>query len=263
MRIPVGIGLSVALLGLLVSQPAGAAEPAGALPSPSTFRSPDAYGLTAYNIEAISALSFLPEDSTLSYASGPDFFRYLTSGGGGVFLAGVTIPAGAVIDSVGLTTCDEPGQKWAATVLERVDDGSILNSNIVVQLLSTEHGPAAPCTTDYNPVALDYLVTSNVRRTIQVFVTQVDTAATDGSERFGSVEIWWHRTVSPAPGAATFNDVPTGHPFFQYVEALAASGITGGCGNGNYCPDAPLTRGQMAVFLSKALGLHFPGNPTQ
>jgi hypothetical protein len=36
-----------------------------------------------------------------------------------------------------------------------------------------------------------------------------------------------------------------------------ASGITAGCGGGNYCPDAPLTRGQMAVFLSKGLGLHF------
>jgi hypothetical protein len=102
-----------------------------------------------------------------------------------------------------------------------------------------------------------------VRRTIQILVSQLDTAATDGSERFSSVEIWWHRTVSPAPGTATFNDVPTGHPFFQYIEALSASGITGGCGNGNYCPDAPLTRGQMAVFLSKALGLHFPGNPVQ
>ena len=44
----------------------------------------------------------------------------------------------------------------------------------------------------------------------------------------------------------------------EFVEALVASGITAGCGNGNFCPDAPLTRGQMAVFLSKALGLHWP-----
>jgi len=44
------------------------------------------------------------------------------------------------------------------------------------------------------------------------------------------------------------------------AEALYAAGITGGCGNFNYCPDAPLTRGQMAVFLAKALGLHWPGN---
>ena len=80
----------------------------------------------------------------------------------------------------------------------------------------------------------------------------------DGSLKFNNVLIRYHLTVSPSPAVATFGDVPTNHPFFQYVEALAASGITAGCGNGNFCPDAPLTRGQMAVFLSKALGLHWP-----
>jgi hypothetical protein len=38
----------------------------------------------------------------------------------------------------------------------------------------------------------------------------------------------------------------------------AASGIPVGCGGGNFCPDSAITRGQMAVFLSKALGLHRP-----
>jgi S-layer family protein len=68
----------------------------------------------------------------------------------------------------------------------------------------------------------------------------------------------WHRQVSPAPATATFNDVPTGHFAFRFVEALAASGITGGCGAGTYCPDSPVTRAQMAIFLATALGLHFP-----
>ena len=68
----------------------------------------------------------------------------------------------------------------------------------------------------------------------------------------------WVRQVSPAPTIATFSDVPTRHSFFQYVDALAKSGITGGCGNGNFCPDQPLTRGQMAVFLAKGLGLSWP-----
>jgi hypothetical protein len=63
--------------------------------------------------------------------------------------------------------------------------------------------------------------------------------------------------VSPPPAMATFSDVPTTHLFYQYVEALAAAGITSGCGGGNFCPDAAVTRGQMAVFLSKALGLHW------
>jgi hypothetical protein len=64
--------------------------------------------------------------------------------------------------------------------------------------------------------------------------------------------------VSQAPGTPTFNDVPGSDPAYQFVEALAASGITSGCGNGNFCPDAALTRRQMAVFLAKALGLHWP-----
>jgi hypothetical protein len=63
--------------------------------------------------------------------------------------------------------------------------------------------------------------------------------------------------ISPDPTTATFADVPVGHPFHRFVEALYASGITGGCGGGNYCPDAPVTRGQMAVFLAGALGLHW------
>ncbi|HSD33581.1 MAG TPA: S-layer homology domain-containing protein [Gemmatimonadales bacterium] len=69
--------------------------------------------------------------------------------------------------------------------------------------------------------------------------------------------MFYQLQVSPAPAVATFGDVPTTHPFFQFIEALVASGITAGCGGGQYCPDAPLTRGQMAVFLSKGLGLHF------
>jgi hypothetical protein len=48
------------------------------------------------------------------------------------------------------------------------------------------------------------------------------------------VRVYYQLQVSPAPAVATFNDVPTGHPFFRFVEALAASGITAGCGGGNY-----------------------------
>ena len=90
-------------------------------------------------------------------------------------------------------------------------------------------------------------------------VLNVEQASSANSQFFAWVEVRWHRSVSPPPAEASFNDVPTSHPFFQFVEALKASGITGGCGDGTiYCPDSPLTRGQMAVFLAKALGLHWP-----
>jgi len=80
----------------------------------------------------------------------------------------------------------------------------------------------------------------------------------EGRLALGGVNVVWRRQVSPAPATPSFGDVPTSHPFFQFIEALKASGITGGCGNGNYCPNQPLTRGQMAAFLSKALGLYWP-----
>jgi CSLREA domain-containing protein len=54
-----------------------------------------------------------------------------------------------------------------------------------------------------------------------------------------------------------FADVPVGNPFCGFIERLADDGITSGCAAGppaQFCPDAPVTRGQMAVFIEAALG---------
>ena len=50
-----------------------------------------------------------------------------------------------------------------------------------------------------------------------------------------------------------FDDVPIGHFAFEFIEIFAAAGITTGCGNNMYCPDAPVTRAQMAVFIERAI----------
>jgi hypothetical protein len=55
-----------------------------------------------------------------------------------------------------------------------------------------------------------------------------------------------------------FNDVPATHLFFADIEWLASERITLGCNppaNTDYCPDARVTRGQMAAFLDRALAL--------
>jgi len=75
--------------------------------------------------------------------------------------------------------------------------------------------------------------------------------------RIYKVYLYYKLQVSPAPATATFNDVPVGAFAFQHIEALVASGITAGCGGGNYCPNSYVTRAQMAVFLAKALGLQW------
>jgi hypothetical protein len=63
------------------------------------------------------------------------------------------------------------------------------------------------------------------------------------------------------PPACTgiFTDVPCPSQYANWIEELAAEGITGGCGGGNYCPNSPNTRGQMAVFLVKTFGLQLYG----
>jgi hypothetical protein len=57
----------------------------------------------------------------------------------------------------------------------------------------------------------------------------------------------------PALGAGSgFGDVPTDYWSGTWIKQLAAEGITRGCGNGNYCPEHPVTRAQMAVFLLRS-----------
>ncbi|MBI5963340.1 MAG: S-layer homology domain-containing protein [Chloroflexi bacterium] len=56
----------------------------------------------------------------------------------------------------------------------------------------------------------------------------------------------------PPTATGLFADVPVGSFGASYIEQLFADGITSGCGGGNYCPNANVTRAQMAIFLVRA-----------
>jgi hypothetical protein len=56
---------------------------------------------------------------------------------------------------------------------------------------------------------------------------------------------------SPPNVGPTFTDT-VGHWAEDWIEALRTDGITGGCGPNVYCPENPVTRAQMAVFLLKS-----------
>ncbi len=62
----------------------------------------------------------------------------------------------------------------------------------------------------------------------------------------------------PVGGSTGFADVPIDHWAAAWIKQLAAENITSGCGGGNYCPDNPVTRDQMAVFLQKSFNLPLP-----
>jgi hypothetical protein len=72
------------------------------------------------------------------------------------------------------------------------------------------------------------------------------------------------RTLDPnlTPPACTtpvFNDVPANDGFCRWIEELARRGVVSGCGGGAYCPNNPVTRDQMGVFISGTFGLTLYG----
>ncbi len=67
------------------------------------------------------------------------------------------------------------------------------------------------------------------------------------------LEIYHGAGYAPPPALGTFADVPAISAYAPWIEELSRLGITAGCGNNNFCPDSPVTRGQMAVFLNTAL----------
>jgi hypothetical protein len=64
---------------------------------------------------------------------------------------------------------------------------------------------------------------------------------------------------TPPDCEGVFTDVPCPSTFADWIEELADRDITGGCGAGIFCPTAPNTRGQMAVFLTKTFRLALYG----
>lgn len=63
----------------------------------------------------------------------------------------------------------------------------------------------------------------------------------------------WTVAFATVTEPSTFNDVPAEYWAYSFIEALVRNGITAGCGNGNYCPNDPVTRAQMAVFLERGI----------
>ena len=57
-----------------------------------------------------------------------------------------------------------------------------------------------------------------------------------------------------ACGTPRFLDVPATSPYCRWIEELARRGVVAGCSGGSfYCPTAPVTREQMAVFVLTTL----------
>jgi hypothetical protein len=129
------------------------------------------------------------------------------------------------------------------------------NRNVMIEL-STDGGATFPV-----------VIASNVNNTGSYTFTVPNYPTSQGRIRVREYNFVAPAGVSAANFTLTnstqrFNDVPVSHPFFNEIEKMAARGITLGCGNGNYCPDANVTREQMAIFIERTLGVFTPPVPS-
>src|SRR5688500_10631943 len=211
----------------------------------------DTYGSDETEI-SLSAFAFQPLTSAVTYSSatGPHGIFRTNAAGATFFVAPISLPAGAAVVRLELQGCDSAPvgdiaihlRQQPRTTFSAVTVASVTS---VTQALCTTYSTTLPA-----PHTVD-----NANNT---YFIEADLQNNTLANRLAAVRVSYRLQVSPPPATATFpSDVPTTHPFFRFVEALAASGLTGGCGAGTFCPDSPVTRGQMAVFLSVALGLHW------
>jgi hypothetical protein len=205
------------------------------------------WGTAGFTIQTVGAFAFQPLDPAAVYANDTSMNRWIVSGGSNCWAAPLSLPSGAVLDHIELDGCNTTDtDDLSAELLYCAIAGTCVQTDFVDTLSNPGCGRFPSLS---SPVTIDNL---NAK-----YVVMACTPGS-GSTQLSAVRAYYQLEVSPAPDVQTFLDVPKTNPYYQFVEALAVSGITAGCGGGNYCPDSPVTRGQLAAFLAKALGLFWP-----
>lgn len=224
-------------------QPAAVEQPR---PSSPTFGT---QGMTVYTVSALEFSTFLQAEQWNPVLGSTG--RYLLSPLG-AFVAAVHLPQGAAIQSIEIEGCDASSSGSLT--------GSFFSTptpaGTPVDLADFDTGVANTPGCGVFPTAVSPPVTVDNQHNTYFF--QLSNSPGDATTFYTAARVYYRLQVSAPPLTADFQDVPTSHPFFAFVEALYKAGITAGCGGGNYCPDAPLSRGQAAVLLSTALGLYWP-----
>jgi uncharacterized repeat protein (TIGR03803 family) len=138
----------------------------------------------------------------------------------------------------------------------------VRRDQMAVFLLKTAHGagfvPAA-CSGDFADVACPSLFADWIEQLADEGITAGCaggnycplSAVTRGQMAVFLLKTEHGPAYSPPACTEVFDDVPCSHQFAAWIEQLFTEGITGGCGGNDYCPDLPVTRAQMAVFLLK------------
>jgi hypothetical protein len=224
---------------------------------PATVKPGDAY---AYTLNYTSDAAVTGGQVTLTFPGHTTFLtsdRSCTSAGGVVTCDLGSLPAGA--GSFNLTLLVDKLKKVGTPLTLAATSYSI--SAAGVPALNGANTVTADVLTPFVDVELGYwaldhiqsiwaagitgcCVSSPLAYYPEVHITRADVAVMIVRALHGSDFV-------PPVVPLTFNDT-AGLWQQYYIEQLAADRITGGCGNGNFCPNASITRAQMAIFLLRA-----------
>jgi hypothetical protein len=238
-----------AMLALVLSAPAGAQERPQARPK--------TYGTSQDSIYHVPITEFVPLDSaweTRDYFFPGALARYSPGCPGVCLYAVPRLPGGALLTGIEAYFCNtnpDHNNLLGVQLYSSWYDGTNETYLGAAVYSNSSNGCGEFEIADLTP--LNYTVDDYNNQLILKARIDLD----DGEQAISGVNLFYRLQVSPPPLTPDFGDVPTSSPQFAFIEALYASGITAGCGGGNFCPDSPLTRGQMAVFLAKALGLQW------
>jgi len=159
-----------------------------------------------------------------------------------------------------------------ASPLMYCPNNSVTRQQMAVFLMKSEHGSAyvPPACTPPGPFP-DVPCSNNFAPWIQQLVAEAITGGCGSGNYCPGDPVTRQQmavfllktehigTPGYAPPACTppgpFPDVPCSNQFSAWIQQLVAEAITGGCAGGNYCPTNPVTRAQMAVFLTKTFNL--------
>jgi serine protease len=198
------------------------------------------------------------------------------------------VDAGAAVAAVPLQTfADVPIDYWAWNFIERlsaagITEGCAFNplrycpedivtrSQMAVFLERGIHGssynpPVVGSNTGFGDVPPDYWAASWIKQLAAEGITGgcgsgiycPESAVTRAQMAVFLLRSRYGASYSPpAVGENTgFGDVLPTYWAGAWIKQLVTEGITAGCGNGTYCPESPVTRAQMAVFLVRTFNL--------
>lgn len=206
------------------------------------------WGPTGETMVQVLSYAFRPRNAASTYDTFFDTgFMYRTAGTAW-FYAPLSLPAGASVTAVGVDWYDE------STTEDPTIGLFCMKADRTLDYLVWSYYPTSAGYTSFNfvfssPHTVDHA---------NYYALVIDPKLNGQDIQWRGMRVYYTLQISPAPGVASFTDVPVGHPSFQVVEALKASGITQGCTATQFCPTQPVTRQQMATFLARALGLHWP-----